>query len=85
MIQGDTTPLQALHQRGDHRRWNAWFLSKEQDEVLQSVQIQAGSLFLGGDIVEARGGEVVLVPLVPNLSTTGIIEKIAAMQSPEEK
>jgi len=39
----------------------------------------------GGDIVEARGGEVVLVPLVPNLSTTGIIEKIAAMQSPEEK
>ncbi|MGE0556022.1 MAG: adenylyltransferase/cytidyltransferase family protein [Gemmatimonadales bacterium] len=31
---------------------------------------------VGADLVEARGGEVVILPLLPDTSTTGIVERI---------
>ncbi len=33
---------------------------------------------VGADLVEARGGRVVLIPLVPNVSTTSLVERIRA-------
>lgn len=36
---------------------------------------------VGRELVEAGGGKVVLVPLVPDRSTTGLIERIAAQKS----
>ncbi len=37
---------------------------------------------VGTDVVEARGGRVVLVPLVEGRSTTGVIERIRAADAP---
>ena len=33
---------------------------------------------VGADLVESRGGRVVLIPLVPNCSTTSLVERICA-------
>jgi D-beta-D-heptose 7-phosphate kinase/D-beta-D-heptose 1-phosphate adenosyltransferase len=38
---------------------------------------------VGRSVVEANGGRVVLVPLIPDSSTTTIVEKIRVEQSPE--
>lgn len=39
----------------------------------------------GREIVEARGGQVVLAPLVAGLSTTGLIERIGQARALEEE
>lgn len=36
---------------------------------------------IGRDVVEARGGSVVSIPLVPNISTTRIVERILNLHS----
>jgi len=45
-------------------------------DVLVKGQDWAGKTVVGQDVVEAAGGEVLLVPLVEGLSTTRIIERI---------
>lgn len=47
-----------------------------QPDVLVKGEDYAGREVVGREIVEARGGKVVLVPLVPGHSTTAIVEKI---------
>lgn len=36
------------------------------------------STVVGGDLVRARGGRVLIVPLVPDLSTTRLVERLRA-------
>ena len=54
--------------------------------VLPDVLVKGGdwpvSAIVGGDVVTARGGRVVSLPLAPGLSTTAIIERIIASHSP---
>jgi bifunctional ADP-heptose synthase (sugar kinase/adenylyltransferase) len=48
-------------------------------ELLPDVLVKAedwAHYVSGRDIVEARGGKVVLAPMVPGLSTTKLIEKV---------
>ena len=47
-----------------------------QPDVLAKGADWAEGSIVGRDIVEARGGKVVRVPVEPGYSTTGIIEKI---------
>ncbi|OLN28621.1 ADP-heptose synthase [Desulfovibrio sp. DV] len=54
--------------------------------VLPDVLVKGGdwpvSAIVGGDVVTARGGRVVSLPLAPGLSTTAIIERIIASHTP---
>ncbi len=49
-------------------------------EVEPDVLVKGGDWardeIVGREVVEARGGEVVTIPLVPGASTTGIVERI---------
>ena len=47
-----------------------------QPDVLVKGADWAPDAIVGRDIVEARGGSVVRVPVEPRHSTTGIVEKI---------
>ena len=51
-------------------------ISKIQPDILVKGTDWAADRIIGRDIVEARGGRVVLVPLAEGHSTSGIIEKI---------
>lgn len=52
-----------------------------QPDVLAKGADWAEGSIVGRDIVEARGGKVVRVPVEPGYSTTGIIEKIKRSRS----
>lgn len=45
-------------------------------DVLVKGADYAKDQVVGADVVEARGGRVALIPLVPNRSTTSIVERI---------
>jgi D-beta-D-heptose 7-phosphate kinase/D-beta-D-heptose 1-phosphate adenosyltransferase len=51
-------------------------ISAIQPDVLVKGEDYAGREIVGREIVEARGGKVVLVPLVPGYSTSAIIARI---------
>ena len=54
-----------------------------QPDVLVKGADWAEDAIVGRDIVEARGGRVVRMPIEPGYSTTAIIEKIRARPSRE--
>lgn len=53
--------------------------------VLPDVLVKGGdwpvAAIVGGDVVAARGGKVVSLPLVPGLSTTAVITRILALNA----
>jgi rfaE bifunctional protein nucleotidyltransferase chain/domain len=54
--------------------------------VLPDVLVKGGdwpvAAIVGGDVVTARGGRVVSLPLVPGLSTSAVIARILAANTP---
>lgn len=54
-----------------------------QPEVLVKGADWAADAIIGRDIVEARGGRVVRVPIEPGYSTTSIVERIRGTRSPQ--
>jgi len=54
--------------------------------ILPDILVKGGdwpvSAIVGGDVVLARGGHVKSLPLLPGLSTTGIIARILSLDSP---
>ena len=68
-----------------------WFDEDEPKELIAELQpdvlVKAedwAHYVSGRDVVEARGGKVVLAPMVAGLSTTKLIEKIVKAYSPEK-
>jgi rfaE bifunctional protein nucleotidyltransferase chain/domain len=53
-----------------------------QPDVLVKGSDWAEDAIVGRDIVEARGGRVVRVPIQPGHSTTNIVEKIKSLELP---
>ena len=51
-------------------------VSALQPDILVKGDDWAEDAIVGREVVEARGGRVVRVPIAPGFSTTGIIEKI---------
>jgi D-beta-D-heptose 7-phosphate kinase/D-beta-D-heptose 1-phosphate adenosyltransferase len=58
-------------------------------ELLPDILVKGGDYkpeeVVGKDIVENNGGKLVLVPLTPGRSTTGILEKITAKETMHAK
>jgi D-beta-D-heptose 7-phosphate kinase/D-beta-D-heptose 1-phosphate adenosyltransferase len=58
-------------------------------ELIPDVLVKGGDYnpdeVVGKDIVEKNGGELIIVPLTPGRSTTGILEKITAKETTHEK
>jgi rfaE bifunctional protein nucleotidyltransferase chain/domain len=56
-------------------------VSALQPDVLVKGADWAEGTIIGADIVEARGGKVVRIPLAEGYSTTGLIEKIQSQET----
>ena len=57
-------------------------VAKIQPDILVKGTERAADRIIGRDIVEARGGRVVRVPLAEGYSTSGIMEKIRKVLGP---
>jgi D-beta-D-heptose 7-phosphate kinase/D-beta-D-heptose 1-phosphate adenosyltransferase len=60
-------------------------ISAIQPDVLVKGADWAHHAIVGREVVEARGGRVVRVPVEPNHSTTAIVEKIRGNRTPKQQ
>jgi len=61
----------------------ARLIAELQPDVLVKGGDWAPNKIIGREIVEARGGRVQTIPLVPGVSTTALVEKIKRLKDPK--